>query len=272
MSPTATTAWDSALLAVLNETEAAKKAALAEQVFANAETFDLTHAHLAKTPAKPGRPAKPELIDPAKVPRRRLGSEAGRGALLHALAHIELNAVDLAADLAVRFGSEVPDEDRAAFVRDWIQVAGEEGLHFRLLCERLAAHNTAYGDHPAHNGLWDAAQKTSEDLLGRLAIAPMILEARGLDVTPGLIEKLTQVGDEKSARVLQRIYDDEIGHVRTGVRWFIKLATARGHDPEQAFHALVARYFPGGPKPPFNVWARGEAEFPHDWYAAGMPQ
>jgi len=266
------TSWDDALLAVLKEPAAGAKAALAERVLAEANNFDLSVPPSAEPPNTPGRPAEPELIDPAKVPRRRLGSEAGRAALLHALAHIELNAVDLAADMAVRFAGQVPDDNRATFVRDWIQVAGEEGLHFRLLGERLAAYQTQYGDHPAHNGLWDAARKTSGDLLGRLAIAPMILEARGLDVTPGLIEKLQQVGDNASAKVLKRIYDDEIGHVRTGVRWFIKLAKAAGYDPEQAFHDLVERYFPGGPKPPFNVWARDRAELPYDWYAAGMPQ
>lgn len=263
--------WDAALLSVLEEGDASRKAARAEAVLAAQGQFDLSLAPRARPPERPARPPEPSLVPPQQVPRRGIGSAHGRAALLHALAHIELNAVDLAADMALRFAGEVPAEDRTSFVSDWMQVAGEEGLHFRLLGERLASLNARYGDFPAHDGLWNAAEKTSDDLLGRLAIAPMILEARGLDVTPGLIEKLRRVGDDASAAVLTRIYNDEIGHVRTGVRWFNRLARAAGHDPEAAFHNLVARYFPSGPKPPFNVWARDQAELPQDWYEGAVP-
>ncbi|MEM9837581.1 MAG: ferritin-like domain-containing protein [Pseudomonadota bacterium] len=260
--------WDQALLAILKEGDASAKAARAEAVLAAREGFDLSVAPQKTPPARPARPIKPELVPPQNVPRRGIGSPHGRAALLHALAHIELNAVDLAADMALRFACEVSDDHRAAFVSDWIQVAGEEGLHFRLLSERLASLDATYGDFPAHDGLWNAAQSTSGDLLARLAIAPMILEARGLDVTPGIIEKLNSVGDEGSAQVLTRIYNDEIGHVRTGVRWFTTLA---GEDPEAAFLQLVEKHFPSGPKPPFNVWAREQAELPQDWYEGAVP-
>ncbi|MEM6747459.1 MAG: ferritin-like domain-containing protein [Pseudomonadota bacterium] len=265
------TRWDEALLGVFSEPDAHAKAAKAEAVLAARDRFDLSQAPDLAAPERPARPAKPELVPPQNVPRRGLGSDRGRGALLHALAHIELNAVDLAADMALRFAGEIDDNRRAAFVSDWIQVAGEEGLHFRLLTQRLASLGCAYGDHPAHDGLWDAARKTAHDVRARLAIAPLILEARGLDVTPGLIEKLTAAGDDASAAVLKRIYDDEIGHVRTGVTWFMTLCEDVGEDPESSFHKFVVRHFPQGPKPPFNVWARGQATLPEDWYQGVLP-
>ncbi|MEO1657611.1 MAG: ferritin-like domain-containing protein [Pseudomonadota bacterium] len=263
--------WDDTLLGILTEPDARAKAAKAEAALAARDSFDLSLAPKLSAPERPSRPAKPELVPPQDVPRRGLGSSRGRAALLHALAHIELNAVDLAADMALRFAGEIDAEDRAAFVADWIQVAGEEGLHFGLLIERLASLDAAYGDHPAHDGLWDAARKTAEDVRARLAIAPLILEARGLDVTPGLIEKLNSIGDHASADVLKRIYEDEIGHVRTGVTWFIRLCEQADEDPESSFHKFVMRYFPQGPKPPFNVWARGQAMLPEDWYQGILP-
>ncbi len=266
------TRWDEALFGVLTEPHADAKAAKAEAVLAARDQWDLSLAPGLEAPTRPARPEAPKLVPPQNVPRRGLGSDRGRAALLHALAHIELNAVDLAADMALRFAGDIKESDRARFVADWIQVAGEEGLHFRLLSERLASLGARYGDHPAHDGLWDAARKTSGDVRARLAIAPMILEARGLDVTPGMIEKLTTNGDLASAAVLKRIYDDEIGHVRTGVTWFVSLCEETGEDAEASFHKFVMRYFPQGPKPPFNVWARGQAELPEDWYQGLAPQ
>ncbi|NNU17156.1 ferritin-like domain-containing protein [Parvularcula sp. ZS-1/3] len=264
--------WDQALLDVLEERDADRKAALAQEALASADGFALEDAPRLFPPERPGRPDRPALIPPADVPRRRLGSPEGRGALLHALAHIELNAIDLAADMALRFAGEVPDAMRSAFVRDWMQVMGEEGLHFSLLHRRMAELGVHYGDHPAHGGLWDAARQTSGDLVGRLAVAPMILEARGLDVTPGMIGKLKQAGDEPSADVLQVIYNDEIGHVRIGTYWFRALNEARGADPAQTFHKCVMRYYPQGPKRPFNEEARTKAELPRDWYEGVAPQ
>ncbi|MEO1040959.1 MAG: ferritin-like domain-containing protein [Pseudomonadota bacterium] len=263
--------WDEALLGVLSEPNASAKASKAQDVLARRESFDLSLSPSLTPPDRPMRPEKPLLVPPQEVPKRGLGSNRGRAALLHALAHIELNAIDLAADMALRFAGGIGDADRPRFVGDWIKVAGEEGLHFSLLTERLVSLGCAYGDHPAHDGLWDAARKTAHDVMARLAIAPLILEARGLDVTPGMIEKLTSVGDLASADVLERIYNDEIGHVRTGVSWFMNVCEQAGQDPENSFHKIVMRYFPQGPKPPFNVWARGQATLPEDWYQGFMP-
>jgi uncharacterized ferritin-like protein (DUF455 family) len=258
--------WDEAALEVLAEADPHAKAALAERILGAAETFDLSPAPRFGPRGKPARPAKPELVPPQEVPRRGPGTAKGKAALLHALAHIELNAVDLAADMALRFAGAVPDEDRATFVADWFKVMGEEGLHFRLLHQRLSDLGYAYGDFPAHSGLWDAAEKTAEDILARLAIGPMILEARGLDVTPGLIRKMEGLGDRRTAGVLTRIYNDEIGHVRAGVFWFESIAKTRGLHPEETFHKCVMTYYPQGPKRPFNDWARSQAAMPRDWY------
>jgi uncharacterized ferritin-like protein (DUF455 family) len=203
------------------------------------------------------------------MPRRRnFGSPAGRIALLHALAHIELNAVDLAWDIQARFvGDGLPRE----FFDDWVMVASEEAEHFTLLAERLGALGAAYGDLPAHDGLWDAAAATAGDLLARLAIVPLVLEARGLDVTPPIAARLARAGDRDSARLLERIYRDEIGHVAIGARWFRRLCAARGLDPQAAFRDRVSRFFRGELKPPFNRVARDAAGFPAAWYEPSAP-
>lgn len=216
----------------------------------------------------PARPETPKLVPPGDVKRRRLGSPAGRGALLHAIAHIEFNAIDLAADMIARFGHhpDIADTDRAAFIRDWISVCHDEARHFGLLQMRLAQLGMAYGDLPAHNGLWEAAIKTKENFAARLAIAPMVLEARGLDVTPGMIEKLTKAGDSESADILKIIYNEEIGHVAIGARWFQRVAKTRQKDPESWFHHLVGNYFAGQLKPPFNVQARTLAGLKQGFY------
>jgi len=207
---------------------------------------------------------RPVLVPPREVPRRRINAApAGRVALLHALAHIELNAVDLAADMLARFGGE---DLPAAFFDDWTRVLDEEGKHFLLLSERLAALGAAYGDLPAHDGLWEAAEATRHDLLARLAVVPLVLEARGLDVTPGMIERLTAVGDVESARILQVIYTEEIGHVAVGRRWFAWEAERRGLDPWQAWPDLVRRHFKGALKPPFNHAGRSAAGLPRSGY------
>jgi len=226
---------------------------------------DMTVA-AATPPARPARPMRPPLLPPRDMPKRRHGgSRAGRIALLHALAHIELNAIDLAWDLVARFA--IPDLPRA-FCDDWVGVAAEEAEHFALLSARLGALGAAYGDLPAHDGLWEAAGATAHDLIARLAVVPLVLEARGLDVTPEMIRRLERVGDPESAAVLTRIYEDEIGHVRIGVRWFEALCRARGLDPEAAFHDRVRRYFSGALKPPFNTEARDCAGFPRSYYEA----
>jgi uncharacterized ferritin-like protein (DUF455 family) len=220
----------------------------------------------AAPPDRPARPARPELLPPRDMPRRRSGGSATtRIALLHALAHIELNAVDLAWDIVARFTAEdLPRE----FYDDWVGVAAEEAEHHGLVASRLAELGAAYGDLPAHDGLWEAAAETRHDLLARLAIVPLVLEARGLDVTPAMVERMTRLGDDASAAVLERIYRDEIGHVAIGRRWFAFLCRRRGRDPVAAWHALVRRHFRGELKPPFNDAAREAAGFGSEFYRA----
>lgn len=219
-------------------------------------------------PDRPARPQRPELKLPRDMPKRRkAGSVAGRIALLHALAHIELNAIDLAWDAVARFrslpdGSLLPD----AFYDDWVGVAEDEARHHALLARRLAALGAAYGDLPAHDGLWQAAELTAHDLAARLAIVPMVLEARGLDVTPAMVESLERVGDGEGAAALRLIHDEEIAHVAAGRRWFDAAALAQGLDPREHWQDLVRRYFKGEIKRPFNEPSRTKADFPADWY------
>jgi uncharacterized ferritin-like protein (DUF455 family) len=197
------------------------------------------------------------------VKRRAFGSMAGRFALLHALAHIELNAIDLAWDLVARFAST---ELSRGFFDDWVEVAAEEACHFQLLTARLAELGARYGDLPAHDGLWEAAAATADDLLARLAVVPLVLEARGLDVTPEMAARLERVGDAESAAILYQIYRDEIRHVATGLRWFDRLCEARGLSPQAVFQDRVRHFFKGELKPPFNHQARSAAGFPRSYY------
>ena len=194
------------------------------------------------------------------MPKRRGGgSHAGHIALLHAIAHIELNAIDLAWDIIARFAdTDLP----RSFFDDWAAVAGEEAEHHALLAARLAAFGASYGDLPAHDGLWEAAAATADDLLARLAVVPLVLEARGLDVTPEMAARLERIGDVQTAAILQRIYRDEIGHVAVGLRWFEHLCRTCRLDPETVFHERVRRYFKGHLRPPFNHEARTAAGFP----------
>jgi uncharacterized ferritin-like protein (DUF455 family) len=215
-------------------------------------------------PDRPARPARPELLHPGAMPRRgRAGSPRARFALLHALAHIELNAIDLAVDIVARWGPAMP----AGFTSDWLKVADEEATHFGLLADLLAAMGGGYGDLPAHDGLWEAAQATANDLEARLAIVPQVLEARGLDVTPPMIARFEAAGDAEAVAVLSRILADEIGHVETGNRWFRKLCSESVSKPEERFRQLVETHFRGAVKPPFNVSARLSAGLTTDWYS-----
>jgi uncharacterized ferritin-like protein (DUF455 family) len=218
----------------------------------------------AVPPERPARPERPLLRPPKEMPKRRaFGSPAGRIALLHALAHIELNAIDLGWDIVARFsGESLP----RAFFDDWVGVASEEATHFELLVQRLGDFGARYGDLPAHDGLWESAAATADDLLARLAVVPLVLEARGLDVTPEMAAQLERVGDPQSAAVLQRIYLDEIGHVAAGLRWFDRLCRSRCLAPEEVFRDRVSRFFTGKLKPPFNHDARDAAGFPARYY------
>ena len=219
-------------------------------------------------PDRPARPAKPALVAPGNVPKRRLGSPQGRAVLIHAIAHIEFNAIDLAFDMAASFTPAIAEAglDAAKFASDWIGVGGEEAHHFQLLEARLSDLGCAYGDLQAHDGLWEAAAATCHDPLARLAIAPLILEARGLDVTPAMIDRLRSAGDIESTEALEIIYRDEIGHVACGKRWYDALCAARNLQPEEEFHRLRSAYFAGSLKPPFNHEARAKAGLTRRFY------
>ncbi len=204
----------------------------------------------------PGRPPAPELVPPAQVPHRSMATLEGRAALLHALAHIEFNAVNLALDIVWRFAG-MPD----AFYRDWLRVAQEEASHFDLLNQRLASLGYAYGDFPAHNGLWDMAERTRDDLLARLALVPRTLEARGLDASPLIRNKFAGAGDAPSAAIVDIILRDEIGHVAIGNDWYKRLCAERGQEPVACYAELAARYDAPRLRGPFNLEARRAAGF-----------
>ena len=215
-------------------------------------------------PAEPGRPARPELLPPSRMPKRgKGGSERGRVALWHALAHIEFVAIDLALDMAGRFGAQMGRQ----FVSDFLAVAADEAMHFALLERHLHSLGSHYGALPAHSGLWDAARKTAHDVAARLAVVPMVLEARGLDVTPATLERVRAAGDSRGARILSRILDDEIVHVRFGSTHFIAESARRGESAEILWKSLVAEHFGGLVKPPFNDSARLSAGLPRSFYA-----
>ncbi|MGB8812581.1 MAG: ferritin-like domain-containing protein [Paracoccaceae bacterium] len=217
----------------------------------------------ATPPDHPARPQKPELLSPRDVPRRRPGSPLGRIALLHAVAHIELNAVDLHWDIIARF-SHLPMP--MGFYDDWVKAADEECKHFNLICDVLEALGSHYGAMPAHAGMWRAAEDTALDLHGRLAVVPMVLEARGLDVTPGMIEIFAKAGDVQALAALNVIYAEEVSHVAYGSKWFNWLCGRDGSDPKEVFHRLVRQYFHGVLKPPFNEEKRADAGLPPDFY------
>ena len=214
-------------------------------------------------PDRPARPDRPELLPASLMPKRgRGGSERGRIALIHALAHIEFGAIDLAFDVVGRFGAEFP----RSFVDDWIGVGADEAIHFALLDRRLRSLGSADGALPAHDGLWEAADTTALDALGRLAVVPMVLEARGLDVTPATVARLEAAGDHRSAAILTRIFNDEIRHVRAGTHWFKWACESREIEPVSEWKRLIARYFRGELKPPFNDSARDQAGLSRDFY------
>jgi uncharacterized ferritin-like protein (DUF455 family) len=212
---------------------------------------------------QPGQPDQPKLIPPQQVPRRRADTLVGRAALIHALAHIEFNAINLALDAAYRFGGMPP-----AYYADWLRVADEEALHFDWLNAHLASLGHTYGDFPAHNGLWEMALKTAHDPLVRMALVPRVLEARGLDATPLIVNKLKAAQDLRMVEILGVIERDEIGHVAIGSHWFGYLCRARGLEPEATFRHLLVDYDAPPLKPPFNLEARRKAGFTQpelDW-------
>jgi len=237
--------------------------AAAKQWFDSVQSGNPLNIGNSKPPMHPSRPDKPELLAPRDAPRRRTGTDKGRTALLHAIAHIELNAVDLHWDIIPRFSHiKMP----RGFYDDWVKSAAEESKHFNLLCDRLEAMGSYYGAMPAHAGMWRAATDTKDDFIGRLAIVPMVLEARGLDVTPSMITLFENIKDTATVDTLKIIYAEEVGHVAYGSKWFHFLCGRHEQDPKDCFHALVENYFPGGLKPPFNDEKRAEAGIPPDFY------
>ncbi len=224
------------------------------------------HGFATAMPDAPARPHRPELLAPNQMPKRgRAGSDASRIAMIHALAHIEFVAIDLAFDLAGRFGAQFPPD----FVDDWFRVGADEAMHFALLDRRLKALGSGYGALPAHDGLWRAARDTAHDPLARLAVVPMVLEARALDVTPAMIERFETVGDHATARILRRIATDEERHVLAGTRWFRFACDTARLDAAATWRALVDRHCGGALKPPFNDSARARAGLTRDFYALG---
>lgn len=223
----------------------------------------LEHRFEVAMPDRPARPPKPELMPASHMPKRgRAGSERARTAMLHALAHIEFGAIDLAFDLAGRFGAAFPPE----FINDWFGVGADEAMHFALLDRRLRTLGSAYGALPGHDGLWEAAEETAHDVLARLAIVPMVLEARGLDVTPATVARFQAAGDAKSAAILDRIYRDEIRHVGAGTKWFKRVCESRDLAVVAEWKRLVGTHFRGALKPPFNDSARDQAGLSRDFY------
>jgi uncharacterized ferritin-like protein (DUF455 family) len=249
--------------------DAASPEAKLERTFETAQAFARGELAIpADAPAPepirmPGRPAKPELVHPRDLPRRGFGSGEGRAAFIHAVAHIEFNAIDLAWDAVYRFRG-MPD----AYYADWVSVAGDEARHFAMLRKRLNDFDRDYGDFDAHNGLWEMAEKTAGDGLARMALVPRVLEARGLDVTPGMIVKLRALGDEATAAILETILREEVAHVAAGSRWYRWHCERAGVDPRLRFRELLREHASGVLHGPFNMEARLLAGFDEDELAA----
>jgi uncharacterized ferritin-like protein (DUF455 family) len=259
------TSLSAAICAALLTADPLAKAMATREVVRDWRLGRLDFAFETPMPLRPARPERPELLPPSRMPKRgRGGSERSRIALWHAIAHIEFVAIDLALDMAGRFGGEMGE----AFTTDFLKVAGDEASHFMMIHRHLRSMGAAYGDLPAHDGLWESAQNTMHDVAARLAVVPMVLEARGLDVTPMTIDRVRALGDERGARLLERILDDEIVHVRIGATHFAALASARRIDVDELWISLVSRHFGGRVKPPFNDSARLKAGLSRDAYAA----
>lgn len=246
-------------LAILGEREPLAKAAAAIALQARyraGESACGSDEAIDEPPGLPGRPERPPLVEPRLLRHRSMQTQAGRAVLLHALAHIEFNAINLALDAVWRFAG-LPE----AYYADWLRVAAEEAHHFRLLQARLREFGHDYGDFPAHDGLWDMCARTCDDVLARMALVPRTLEARGLDASPPIRARLMQAGDTASAAILDVILRDEIGHVRIGNYWFRHLCDARGLEPQQTYARLAAQYRAPRLRGPFNFDARREAGF-----------
>jgi uncharacterized ferritin-like protein (DUF455 family) len=249
-----------AALAALCQSDPATKAAATRELHECRDAMPLeAQAPIVEPPGLPGRPPRPRLVPPKDVPTRSPFTPEGRAALLHAIAHIEFNAINLALDAVWRFAG-MPD----AYYRDWLQVAAEEALHFTLLREHLRSLGADYGDFDAHDGLWLMTQRTAHDIVARMALVPRTLEARGLDATPPLQAKFAKAGDTRAVEILAIILRDEVGHVAIGNRWYRWLCEREGLDPVALYPALAARFDAPRLRPPFNREARRAAGFSDD--------
>jgi uncharacterized ferritin-like protein (DUF455 family) len=243
--------------ACLMSVDVAEKCAMASALWSEWQSGGLLRqAHAAPVVLQAGRPERPRLVKPRDLVQRRPGSREGRAALVHAVAHIEFNAINLACDAAYRF-RQMPDD----FYADWLKVAAEEAYHFSMLNARLGQLGFAYGDFPAHNGLWQLAVDTAADPLLRMALVPRVMEARGLDVTPGMMERCVASGDRETADILAIILRDEIGHVEAGSRWFRYLCEQRGLEPEATYFQLLEQHLGSNIRCPLHKSARREAGF-----------
>lgn len=248
---------------VLDEAEPRDKVRLTYDFAQAWRTGEISAIGNTSSPVRPARPARPELMRPGDMPRRSKGGDKGRIALIHAIAHIELNAIDLGWDIITRFAA--PDLPNA-FYDDWVQVAEDEAKHFDMLVGRLKQLGATYGDLPAHDALWEMAESTSDDILARLALVPMLMEARGLDTTPATVERLERTGDTATAAIMAKIGDDEISHVAAGVRWFEYVCAQRRIAPIPTFQALADARFTSPIRGPFNLQARDRAGMARDYY------
>ena len=220
------------------------------------DSFTLEHQRSVDAIPIPGYPKNLTLVAPRKLKRRGMQAQTGRNILMHAIAHIEFNAINLALDAAYRFRNQTFE-----YYQDWVSVAADEARHFNLIRDYLTNNDCEYGDFPVHNGLWDMAVQTADDVVARMALVPRVLEARGLDVTPTMIDKLNNVGDQAAVDILQVIYQDEIGHVKIGSHWFNVQCAQRDIEPRETFKKMIETHLHGELKGPFNIAARLQAGF-----------
>lgn len=236
--------------------DASLKCQLTHELLSDIEHQKFTQPHAPIQIPLPGYPPELTLVSPKKLRRRGIQSQTGRNILLHAVAHIEFNAINLALDAAYRFRNQ-PKE----FYLDWLRVADDEARHFTMIRNYLEDNDCSYGEYPAHNGLWDMATRTQHDVVARMALVPRVLEARGLDVTPGMINRLKNVGDAKAIDILEIIYEDEIGHVDVGSRWFFYQCDQQNLEPKATFIKMIETHMHGELRGPFNISARLKAGF-----------
>lgn len=252
--------FEAAYACLMEKDLAVKVQQLAQlQIDWSEDNFDFTPTETIVRVPDAGRPEKPQLVPARELPKRRLGSKEGHASLMHSIAHIEFNAVNLALDAIYRF-QQMPYE----YYRDWLGVAGEESYHFQMVREHLNSLGYEYGDMSAHDGLWMTTYETDHDPLIRMALVPRTLEARGLDVTPPMINKLRAIGDKRGVEILKILLRDEIGHVEVGTRWFRYLCQQRGLNPFNEFQSIIQNYFHGNLRGPFNFDARKQAGFSDD--------